>query len=64
MVTEGSVKREPGSLEVRFVVTDFQHSVPVSYTGVLPDLFREGQGIVAHGKLDGSGMFVADEVLA
>ena len=64
MVTEGSVKREPGSLEVRFVVTDFQHSVPVSYTGVLPDLFREGQGIVAHGKLDSSGMFVADEVLA
>jgi|SRR5688572_6446003 len=64
MVTEGSVKREPGSLEVRFVVTDFQHSVPVSYTGVLPDLFREGQGIVAHGKLDGAGVFVADEVLA
>ena len=53
-----------GSLEVRFVVTDFQHSVPVSYTGVLPDLFREGQGIIAHGRLTANGMFVADEVLA
>lgn len=64
MVTEGSVQRMPGSLEVRFVVTDFQHQVPVSYTGMLPDLFREGQGVVAHGKLDASGTFVADEVLA
>jgi cytochrome c-type biogenesis protein CcmE len=64
MVTQGSVTREPGSLEVRFVVTDFQNSVPVSYTGVLPDLFREGQGVVAHGKLNESGLFVADEVLA
>lgn len=64
MVTEGSVQRVPGSLEVRFVVTDFQHQVPVSYTGMLPDLFREGQGVVAHGRLEGSGTFVADEVLA
>ena len=64
MVTEGSVARAPGSLEVRFVVTDFQHSVPVSYTGVLPDLFREGQGVVAHGRLEANGVFVADEVLA
>ena len=44
MVTQGSVQRAPGSLEVRFVVTDFKHQVPVSYTGVLPDLFREGPG--------------------
>ncbi len=50
MVTEGSLKRAPGSLEVRFVVTDFSHAVPVSYTGVLPDLFREGAGVVAHGQ--------------
>lgn len=64
MVTKGSVQRQPGSLEVRFVVTDFKHEVPVSYTGVLPDLFREGQGVVAHGRLNGSGTFVADEVLA
>jgi cytochrome c-type biogenesis protein CcmE len=63
MVTEGSVKRVPGSLEVHFVVTDFKHDVPVSYTGVLPDLFREGTGVVAHGKMRG-GTFVADEVLA
>lgn len=64
MVTDGSVTRDPGSLEVRFVVTDFRHSVPVSYTGVLPDLFREGQGIIAHGKLAANGLFIADEVLA
>jgi cytochrome c-type biogenesis protein CcmE len=64
MVTKGSVKRSPGSLEVRFVVTDFKHDVPVSYTGVLPDLFREGTGVVAHGHIDGQGTFVADEVLA
>jgi len=64
MVTKGSVKREPGSLEVRFVVTDFKHDVPVSYTGVLPDLFREGTGVVAHGHMNGNGTFVADEVLA
>jgi cytochrome c-type biogenesis protein CcmE len=64
MVTEGSVHRAAGSLEVRFVVTDFNHDVPVSYTGVLPDLFREGAGVVAHGRLRGDGTFVADEVLA
>jgi cytochrome c-type biogenesis protein CcmE len=64
MVTQGSVRREPGSLMVRFTVTDFKHDVPVTYSGVLPDLFREGQGVVAHGRLDKSGVFVADEVLA
>jgi cytochrome c-type biogenesis protein CcmE len=63
MVTKGSVARSPGSLEVHFVLTDFAHSVPVTYTGVLPDLFREGQGVIAHGRLQGS-TFVADEVLA
>jgi cytochrome c-type biogenesis protein CcmE len=64
MVTQGSLHRAPGSLEVRFVVTDFSHDVPVSYTGVLPDLFREGAGVVAHGSLRPDGTFVADEVLA
>jgi cytochrome c-type biogenesis protein CcmE len=64
MVTEGSVQRTPGSLQVRFVVTDFRHSVPVRYEGLLPDLFREGQGVIAHGRLDDAGEFVADEVLA
>lgn len=64
LVENGSVKREPGSLEVRFTLTDFANTVGVSYTGVLPDLFREGQGIIARGKLTGEGMFVAEEVLA
>ena len=64
MVTQGSLHRAPGSLEVRFMVTDFSHDVPVSYTGVLPDLFREGAGVVAHGRLRADGTFVADEVLA
>jgi cytochrome c-type biogenesis protein CcmE len=64
MVTQGSVKRTPGSLEVHFVVTDFKHDVPVTYSGVLPDLFREGTGVVAHGSMQSDGTFKADEVLA
>jgi cytochrome c-type biogenesis protein CcmE len=64
MVTQGSVQREPGSLEVRFVLTDYAKDVTVSYSGVLPDLFREGQGIVARGRMAGKGLFVAEEVLA
>jgi cytochrome c-type biogenesis protein CcmE len=64
MVTEGSVERTPGSLEVRFVVTDFRNSMPVRYEGLLPDLFREGQGVIAHGRMNAAGEFVADEVLA
>ena len=64
MVVKGSVARNPGDLEVRFVLTDFSHEVPVEYTGVLPDLFREGQGVVAEGHLDKAGGFAATEVLA
>jgi len=64
MVVQGSVQRVPGSLQVRFAVTDFRHSVPVQYDNVLPDLFKEGNGVVAHGRLNESGVFVADEVLA
>jgi cytochrome c-type biogenesis protein CcmE len=64
LVTDGSVKRQPNGLTVRFDVTDLQKTVSVEYTGILPDLFREGQGIVAHGKLRDDGVFVADEVLA
>jgi cytochrome c-type biogenesis protein CcmE len=64
MVEEGSVKRETGSMEVRFIVTDFQKDVTVSYSGVLPDLFRDGQGVIARGQLNGDGVFVAHEVLA
>ena len=64
MVEKGSVIRTPGTLDVRFVVTDFKHSVAVTYSKVLPDLFRENAGVVAHGRLDSNGTFVADEVLA
>jgi cytochrome c-type biogenesis protein CcmE len=64
LVENGSVQREPGSLEVRFTLTDFANKVGVSYTGILPDLFREGQGIIARGKLTEDHLFVAEEVLA
>jgi len=64
MVTTGSVKRSKDSLEVAFSVTDTAKNLPVVYTGILPDLFREGQGIVAQGKLRDDGVFVASEVLA
>jgi len=65
LVETGSFKRESGSLEARFIVTDNTASqVTVSYTGVLPDLFKEGQGMVANGRLTDAGVFEADEVLA
>jgi len=64
LVETGSVQREPGSLEVRFTLTDFANTVGVSYTGVLPDLFREGQGVIARGEMRDDGVFVAAEVLA
>ena len=60
----GSVKRSDDSLRVTFAVTDFQGTVPVVYTGILPDLFAEGQGAVASGRLNESGTLVATEVLA
>ncbi|MNF47195.1 Cytochrome c-type biogenesis protein CcmE [compost metagenome] len=64
MVEKGSVQRSGDSLDVQFVVTDFARSVTIRYHGILPDLFREGQGIVALGKLNADGVLVADEVLA
>ncbi len=64
MVEKGSVKRAKGSLKVQFVLTDFAHSVPVVYSGILPDLFREGQGVVTSGHMGPHGVFVATEVLA
>ncbi len=64
LVASGSVQRDPQTLAVTFKVTDCVHEVPVSFTGILPDLFREGQGVIAHGRLDGSGVFKAHEVLA
>jgi len=63
LVEMGSLKRE-GGLKVAFVVADCTHKVPVRYEGLLPDLFREGQGIVATGELDANRVFVASEVLA
>jgi len=64
LVKNGTVNREDGSLEMTFTVTDLRCDLGVSYTGVLPDLFREGQGVVAHGRLAGDGIFIADEILA
>ena len=64
IVVKDSIMQSDGSLTVKFVVTDFVHSVPVQYTGVLPDLFVEEQGVVTRGRLDASGRFEAEEVLA
>ena len=64
LVVEGSVSRQPGEVEVEFTLTDMDSELVVAYNGILPDLFREGQGIIAHGRLDDSGKFIADEVLA
>ncbi len=64
MVVEDSIERETGSLTMSFVVTDYVSSMPVEYTGVLPDLFGENQGVVARGRFDAAGGFVAEEILA
>jgi cytochrome c-type biogenesis protein CcmE len=63
LVAAGTLKRGTG-LNVEFAITDTAKTIPVSYTGILPDLFREGQGVVAEGKLDAAGRFQADYVLA
>jgi len=62
LVSEGSVQRD--GLDVRFQITDLAHQVDVRFTGMLPDLFREGQGVVAEGRFNASGIFMADTVLA
>ena len=64
LVEAGSVNRQADGVTVRFVVTDTAKSIPVEYRGVLPDLFREGKGVVTQGKLGPDGLFRADEVLA
>jgi cytochrome c-type biogenesis protein CcmE len=64
LVEAGSVKREGDGLTVRFVVTDTAKAIPVVYSGILPDLFREGKGVVAQGRLGADGVFRADQVLA
>jgi cytochrome c-type biogenesis protein CcmE len=64
LVVDGSVVREEGSLKMSFQVTDTRCVIDVSYVGVLPDLFREGQGVVAHGAMGADQVFVADKILA
>ena len=64
MVVAGSLKRQSDGLTVHFTVTDTAKNVPVVYKGILPDLFREGKGVVAQGRLNADGVFRADEVLA
>jgi cytochrome c-type biogenesis protein CcmE len=64
LVEAGSLRREPSSLMVRFRVTDTAQTIPVAYTGLLPDLFKEGKGVVAQGTLGDDGVFRATEVLA
>lgn len=64
VVEEGSVKREKDGLTVHFVITDMHKSIPVVYKGILPDLFTEGKGVVAQGKVEADGVMRADEVLA
>lgn len=64
LVVEGSVARQSDGITTEFALTDTAQNVPIRYTGLLPDLFREGQGIVAQGQLNEEGVFVAQEVLA
>jgi len=64
LVQAGSVQRQADGVTVRFAVTDTLHTIPVQYTGILPDLFKEGKGVVAQGKLEADGVFHATEVLA
>jgi cytochrome c-type biogenesis protein CcmE len=64
MVLEDSLQRNEDGVTVRFAVTDTMENVPVQYTGILPDLFQEGKGVVAQGRMDKQGIFVADQVLA
>lgn len=64
MVVKGSLERQTDGLTVHFKVTDNANTIPVAFTGILPDLFQEGQGVVAQGKMNTDGMFKASEVLA
>jgi cytochrome c-type biogenesis protein CcmE len=64
MVEQGSLKRQPDGITIRFIVTDGAESVPVRFSGIVPALFREGSGVVADGRFDASGQFLADTILA
>jgi len=64
LVVAGTIEREEGSMDMSFKVTDTRCALPVTYSGVVPDLFREGQGVVAHGRMGDGGTFVADKIMA
>ena len=64
LVENGTLQRQPDGVTVRFVVTDLAHKVTVNYRGILPDLFKEGKGVVAQGHLNADRVFIADQVLA
>jgi len=64
LVKEGSIQRQADGVTIRFIVTDTEHDIPVDYVGILPDLFKEGKGAVAQGRLQPDGTFKAQEVLA
>ncbi|WP_353571330.1 cytochrome c maturation protein CcmE [Candidatus Albibeggiatoa sp. nov. BB20] len=64
MVVDKSVERTEDSLKIKFDITDYQNTIAIQYEGILPDLFREGQGIVAIGKMQKEGLFIASEILA
>lgn len=64
LVQDGTLKRDPDGLTIRFVVTDTATTIPVTYRGILPDLFKEGRGCVAQGKVGSDGVFYADQIMA
>ena len=64
LVQDGTLKRDPDGLTIRFVVTDTANTIPVTYKGILPDLFKEGRGCVAQGKVGSDGVFYADQIMA
>ena len=64
LVQDGTLKRDPDGLTIRFVVTDTANTIPVVYKGILPDLFKEGRGCVAQGHVVGDGTFYADQIMA
>jgi len=64
VVLDGSLIKSKDTMNVKFAITDYEQNLDITYTGILPDLFREGQGVVIRGKLGDDGMFYAEEVLA
>ena len=64
LVQDGTLKRDPDGLTIRFIVTDTANTIPVAYKGILPDLFKEGRGCVAQGRVGSDGVFYADQIMA